>query len=428
MEQVRELLSTELGYVVLLFTLFVVPRMLQRWHIPAALTSLLLGAIAGPGLGLFLHDGTLHLLASFGIVSLFLFAGLEVSADELKRGRRVLWQHLAHRVALLVLGMIAATLVFHIAIRESALVALALFTPSTGFILSTLGRLPLSDEERFWISGKAIATELLALLLLFVVLQSGSLRGLLLASLALAALVAVLPLAFRLFAKAILPHAPNSEFAFVVMLALMSAFVTRQLGAYYLVGAFVVGLAASRFRETLPQVASEQTIHAVDMFASLFVPFYFFNAGTGLRREEFTAAALLLGVVISLVAIPLRLLSVMIHRRMALGEPPSKTIRMAVPMMPTLVFTLVIASILRDRFGLAPEIFGGLIVYTLINTMLPSIYFRVAGDQVPAPWVTAYRQNRLSAVLYAAEILRPATPEPPPGPVPRPTPGAADRP
>jgi Kef-type K+ transport system membrane component KefB len=378
MEHVRALFETELGYVVLLFTLFVVPRMLQRWGIPAALTSLCLGAVAGMGFDLFTHDRTLHLLASFGIVALFLFAGLEVNAADLKRGQRVLWQHLAHRLLLLAVGMTVAIRGFGIEPRAAALISLALFTPSTGFILSSLDRLPLTPDERFWITGKAIGTELLALLLLFVVLQSASLQRLALASLALAAIIAVMPVLFRFFAQAIVPHAPKSEFAFLVMLALVCAFMTRRLGAYYLVGAFVVGIAARRFREQLPALASDQTLHAVEVFSSLFVPFYFFSAGTELHRDEFTLGALLLGLILTAICVPVRILSVVAHRRLTLKEPAEHSLRVAVPMTPTLVFTLVLASILRDQFGLAPEWFGGLIVYTLLNTMVPVLYFRRA--------------------------------------------------
>ena len=36
-------------------------------------------------------------------------------------------------------------------------------------------------------------------------------------------------------------------------------------------------------------------IHAVEMFASFFVPFYFFYAGLTLRTGDFTLGALLLG-------------------------------------------------------------------------------------------------------------------------------------
>src|SRR5512133_3089966 len=40
------------------------------------------------------HDATLPLLATFGIASMFLVAGLEVNLDELRRGARVLAGHL----------------------------------------------------------------------------------------------------------------------------------------------------------------------------------------------------------------------------------------------------------------------------------------------------------------------------------------------
>ncbi len=40
-------ISPELGYIAVLFGLFVIPRALQRFGMPAAVTSLLLGAGAG---------------------------------------------------------------------------------------------------------------------------------------------------------------------------------------------------------------------------------------------------------------------------------------------------------------------------------------------------------------------------------------------
>ena len=87
-------LAPELDYVLLLFALFVVPRMLQRYRLPAAITSVALGAAAGMGLGLFTDDLTVTLLATLGIVALFLFAGLDVDVVDLRREARVLIQHL----------------------------------------------------------------------------------------------------------------------------------------------------------------------------------------------------------------------------------------------------------------------------------------------------------------------------------------------
>ena len=55
-------LPPELDYILLLFALFVVPRMLQRFRLPAAITSVALGAAVGMGLGLFTRDATISLL------------------------------------------------------------------------------------------------------------------------------------------------------------------------------------------------------------------------------------------------------------------------------------------------------------------------------------------------------------------------------
>lgn len=363
--------------MVLLFALFIVPRLLVRYRFPTAVTSLGLGAAAGLGFGWFHDDTTIQLLSGLGIVALFLFAGLDVSFEELQRERGVVAQHLLILGFTLALVTWVMTLWLGLPLRPAILVALALLTPSTGFILDSLGSLPVTERERFWIKSKAVAAELLALGVLFITLQSATLARLAVSILVLAALVAVLPFLFRFFAVWIAPHAPKSEFSFLVILAVFAAMVTLRLGVYYLVGAFVVGLVAQRFREELPAMASERMLHAVEAFAVFFIPFYFFSAGLHLGRGDFSLEALLLGVTFLGLVLPFRILVVSLHRRVALREPLAHGARVAASMLPTLVFTLVIAGILRDRFDVDPAIFGGLIVYTLANTLVPGFALRI---------------------------------------------------
>jgi Kef-type K+ transport system membrane component KefB len=377
--------SSELGYVALLFGLFVVPRVLQRWRIPTAITSFALGAVGSMQFGLFQHDTTLHLLASFGIVALFLFAGLEVDLGALRSNAKILSQHLLIRVGLLALVTFAVTRGAGLDTRPASLVALALLIPSTGFILDSLGGFGLDENECFWVKSKAIATELLALLLLFVALQSTSVQRLALASVALISIVAVLPTIFRVFAQRVAPYAPKSEFAFLLMMAIVVAYATRQLGVYYLVGAFIVGIAARRFRNALPAIASERMLHAVEVFASFFAPFYFFVAGTEMKTEYFVPTALIAGVAFTAIALPLRVGAIVLHRRVVLGEPWRRSVRVAVPMMPTLVFTLVLAAILRDQFGIAPWLFGALVVYAILSTVLPGFVLGTPAPTYDAP-------------------------------------------
>src|SRR5690606_32866517 len=152
--------------------------------------------------------------------------------------------------------------------QAAALLALALLTPSTGFIVDTLGRLGLDEEERFWVTNKAIAGELLALAALFVVLQAGDMVGLAISSAALVGLMVGLPLLFIALGRWVVPHAPGSEFSLLVMVGLIAAFATYNLGVYYLVGAFIAGLVARLLQRKMPALASGENLHALRLFAS----------------------------------------------------------------------------------------------------------------------------------------------------------------
>ncbi len=378
-------ISAEVSYVALLFGLFVVPKVLQRWRIPAAITSVALGAIAGPGLGLFEHDETVALLSTLGIVALFLFAGLEVDLAALRRESRTIGEHLVVRLLALAGGAAAVVAMLPLDGRSALLVSLALLTPSTGFILDSLPHLGLTAEAAFWVRAKAIATEIVALGVMFVALQSDSVSGFIISTAALLSLIVVVPLLFQAFGRFVAPYAPKTEFAFLLMVSLVSAFATKKLGVYYLVGAFVVGMVAQRFRTQLPAIASEKMLNATEAFASIFVPFYFFHAGLILRPGDFSPGALLFGVIALLVAVPLRIALVAAHRKLALGESVRESLKVGVPMTPTLVFTLVIAQILRERVQEPTFLFGGLVIYALVNTAIPSLFFRSPTPEFETP-------------------------------------------
>ena len=377
-------MSKELVYLALIFGLLVVPRALQRFRMPAPLTCLAFGIGAMLWLGDGVHDPVVVLLSTLGISSLFLFAGLEVDLRALRRG---LWPLLAH------LSIRGATLVFvawlgwrHAGLQWQAagLLALALLTPSTGFIIDTLGRLGLDGDERFWVINKAIAGELLALLALFLVLQADDPVRMGVSSLALLGLLVGLPLLFVALGRWVVPQAPGSEFSLLVMVGLIAAFATYKLGVYYLVGAFIAGLVARMLRRKMPALASDQNLHAVRLFATFFVPFYFFHAGTAVPPEALSPAALGLGLLVTAVVLPLRIAVVCAQRRLLFGESFRSSLRVALALSPTLIFTLVLAGILRERFRIDDVVFGALLVYAAVTTILPSLVFRMPFDVDPA--------------------------------------------
>lgn len=233
--------------------------------------------------------------------------------------------------------------------------------------------------------SKAIASELVALGALFLIVQSVDLVRLGISALVLATMIALLPPLFRIFARVIVPFAPRTEFTFLVLVALFCAFVTRELGVYYLVGAFIVGVTAVRLRKDLPELSSERLLGAVEFFASFFIPFYFFKAGLHLHAENFTWTSLGIAAALLVLVLPVRIGRIALHRRFVLDEPWSDGARIGIAVVPTLVFTIVIAEILRKHFQLSPELFGALIVFTLVNTLLPGFLLRLPTPAYDAP-------------------------------------------
>ncbi len=379
-------MNQDVIYLLLIFALLVIPRAVQRFSVPAPLTCLLFGIGAVLWLGDGAHDAVVNLLAILGISSLFLFAGLEVDLAQLRKGLWPLLLHLLIRSATLV-GV--AWLAWHYAglsWQAAGLLALALLTPSTGFIMDSLAQLGLNEEERFWVTSKAIAGELLALVAMFVVMQADDPVQLGLSSLVLAAMLVGLPLLFIGLGRWVAPHAPGSEFSLLVMVGMLAAYITYWLGVYYLVGAFIAGLVARLLQRRMPLLASHDNLHALRLFSSFFVPFYFFNSGTHVPGDALSLEALGLGVLITLVVLPLRLAVIVLQRRVVFGESLRSSLRVALALSPTLIFTLVLAGIMREHFAVPPVLYGALLFYAAVTTLLPSLVFRKALDVDPAQY------------------------------------------
>jgi Kef-type K+ transport system membrane component KefB len=109
------------------------------------------------------------------------------------------------------------------------------------------------------------------------------------------------------------------------------------------------------------------------MFASFFVPFYFFQMGMSVPSGTFSLDAVKLGLALTLTVLPVRIGIIWLQRRFIKGEAALGSLRVAAALAPTLIFTLVLAGILRERFGISDALYGALLVYAGISTMLPSL-------------------------------------------------------
>jgi Kef-type K+ transport system membrane component KefB len=363
----------EIAYLILIPALLIVPRALQRFLLPAPLACFGFGLLTAVFLGALPQMALLSLMATLGVSTLFLYAGIETDLHVLRGGARELAAHLALRLVNLGALTWAAMQFLGLSWQAGCLLALALLTPSTGFILDTLSSLGLTDEERRSVTNKAIGGELLALVMLFVVLQSDSLAGFATSSAVLVALIVILPLAYLALGRLVVRVAPGSEFSLLIMIGLLAASATDHLGVEYLVGAFLAGLTARLMRGRIPGFASDANLHAVKLFASFFVPFYFFYRGLSVPHKVLGWNALTAGLVAIAVLAPLRVGLVWLQRRLVMKEDGHASLRVAIALVPTLIFTLVLATILRERYGISETIYGALLVYAAVTTLLPSL-------------------------------------------------------
>lgn len=366
--------TRQLIYGGLILVLFVLPVLFRRFGVPGAITSLGLGILAG-FTGLFATGATIAVLSTFGIVALFLSAGLEIDLRELRAQRRPLFEYIgAAFVAVALLALVGAELT-GLPRREALLVALILLIPSTGFILDSLRGLGLSDAEAARTKTFAIAVELLGLAGLLVASQS-SVPRLALSILVILVLIGMVPVIMKVFASHVVHYAPKTEFAFLLVLGLFCAYITKLLGVYYLVGAFLVGVAARRFRQELPALSSDRILHTTEDFGHLFAPFYFFYAGMAIHPQLAEARWIGFGVALALVLLPLRVKGVelLLRRRMPPGEGSPRRIALAV--LPTLVFSLVLIDFLRGETDASFGLLDALTVYTIIATLAPAFLVR----------------------------------------------------
>src|SRR5580698_6325666 len=249
-------------YLAVVFGLLVIPRALQRFRLPAQLTCFAFGIIVAGFFKPLIGDSVISYLSTLGIASLFLFAGLEVDLVELRRQLRSLAAHFAVRGLVLVVCARLAAVFLHLGWQVDWLVALALLTPSTGFILDMLPYSGLDHTEQSEVALHAVAGEITAVFLFLVISQAGSFKTLLVSGGAITLLIALMPLLFLALGRYVVPYAPGSEFSLLLMVGLICAIITETLGVYYLVGAFVAGLVARSLNKRMTTLASHENLEA----------------------------------------------------------------------------------------------------------------------------------------------------------------------
>jgi Kef-type K+ transport system membrane component KefB len=375
-----------LQLLVLVALLFFLPKLLVKVGLPSPVTEMALGLFLGPTfLGWVEPSELLFGLAGFGISALFLFAGLEVEVRELIERRGPLLQHLFIQLVLFGAAIWVGTRM-NLEFSPAVLVAVAVMTSSVGFIVPALEALGIPSEMASWIKQKAISTELLAIATVLLFSNTASMTDLFIGLGGITALIGIVPLLFLGYHNTILKWAPRTEFSFVMIVALLAAYVTHHLGVHYLVGAFLVGFIARRYlrwcsKQGVEVAGVRAALGSFRFFSAFFVPFFFFLAGATLPEGALTLKAAGFALSLAVLATPLRAGSVMLHRRYSLKESWGEAWKVGLLLGPTTVFSVAIAEILRQRFPVEGWIVGGLILYGAFTSLLPMLTHMVKSTE-----------------------------------------------
>lgn len=369
-------MTSDLQYFILIAAILLIPKVLMRYGVPSGITAICLGVATGMGVEWFEGSQTLYILSTLGITSLFLFAGMEVEVPVLRKNYKFLLKSIGLSLFLIMITTVAIDYYFRLGTKASIVLALGLTTPSTGFILSSVHGYDLTNEVKDWIRNKSIAAEIVAILILFFTLQSESLDKLLLSLAVIVGMILILPYVFKVFLKKIAPFAPDSEMTFLILIAFFCGIITREIGTYYLIGAFIVGMVASQFHHfDENEQSTGKLLYSLQLFFGFFVPFYFFRAGHTISSMDFDWSGLAFGIGFLLIFIPLRYFTSFLPMRylLNLGEREHRDV--SISLLPTLIFGVVIALILKDE-GVRNDAIVGLVIYTVISSIVPALLIK----------------------------------------------------
>jgi len=363
-----------------LFLLFVSARLagelFARLRQPAVVGEILVGLLIGPSLlGLVRETEFLSLFAELGVVFLLFIVGLETNPREL-------WRVGRHSAAVAVLGVVAPFALgyflmqaLHHPTNEALFVGAALTATSVGItarVLSDVGKL--GTVVARVILGAAVFDDILGILVLAVISAVATEGGVSLPAIALLAAeaIAFCVLAVLIGRPAVHRLSPrfwrhpqearrNPIFALAVALCLGFSLLATTIKLAAIVGAFFAGILFAETREAAELRRSMDPIYA------FFVPIFFVIVGTHVALTTFTPTVLLIGLLITLIAVLSKLLGCGLGA-LPLGRRQALTI--GIGMVPRGEVGLVVASLGLTRGIISQDLYSMVVMMCVITSIL----------------------------------------------------------
>lgn len=365
----------------LLGLIIILPRLTQLLRVPMPLAALFLGVIAAKFHLADRAEDSINVLSTLAITLLFLFAGLEADvrafATDWKRLAVLSGTHVILSVALCGALMHFLDLPF----GAAALIAIGVLTPSAGFILDSLPSMNLNPTDMPRVRSFAILLEVASLGLLLFATRAESPVQFVGTVAALATAAFLLPVVWIRLRKTLFKRVPRSEFVCLVLIAMLASYGSRELGMYYIFGAFFTGFIIAGLKVESLDEESMRYIHAIELITVLLLPIYFFHAGSRIDIDAVSMMSLALGALF-LLAIPFRIIPVLAAQRVVTKTPTKGLMPVVVALTPTLVFGLVMAEMLMSIPEVPQWIPGGLVIYTLVATLFPTFLLRAQSTEM----------------------------------------------
>ncbi|MBE3094334.1 MAG: cation:proton antiporter [Actinobacteria bacterium] len=200
-------------------------------------------------------------------------------------------------------------------------------------------------------------------------------------------LITLLPYVLKFLYKKIFSKLIGTEFSFIFVVAMISAFITEFVGIHFLVGAFTAGFVAKRFisdnvndenYEHFSEHFGQQLMIGFWFFALIFTPFYFYSVGLNIKSSMFAFDTLIFAVLLCIVIVLFRIGIMSFHRIIRMKEKISTAIDINSMLIPALVFTFVITEILLKQFHINDVIYSVLMLYGVFTTIIGTAFFLLA--------------------------------------------------
>lgn len=264
--------------------ILVVPLLARKLRLPEIVGLIAAGTLFGPhGVGILARDQTVQLLGTVGLLYIMFLAGLEIDLHQVRKNRShtIVFGLLTFSVPL-AMGVPMGIWILGMGVPSAILLA-SMFSSHTLVTFPAAAKLGLTKSRAVTaVIGGTIITDTLALLLLSVIASTTRgevtvgfwVRLLSLMVLYVSAVLILIPLIGRGFFRRIAVD-ENSEFVFVLAIALLSSFLAHVAGLEPIIGAFLAGIALNSL---VPEKSLLMTrIHFTGEV--IFIPFFLLSVG-----------------------------------------------------------------------------------------------------------------------------------------------------